>query len=129
MTEAQAAIARVWEDYCSGLLAGDAVRLANLFTVEAQMMQPNMADINGRPAVLELFKQLGRHDVAETQSVELAVVGDSAYEFGEYHSVHSQPDPIEYRGRVAVSWRRADDGNWQIHRMMLTPISATQLNK
>lgn len=127
--EAKSDIARIWEQYCKLLCAGDAARLSDLFTDEAQMMQPNIPAIVGRRAISALFEQLGSHDFASTQSVELAVLGRSAYEFGEYRSVHSQPDPIEYRGRFAVAWRQGESGRWRIHRMMLTPLSANPVRE
>ena len=124
----EAAIAEVWSTYRDTLMGGDAAGMAALFTPDGVLMEPAQPDLEGRRAIesyaAETFSRARILDLT-TASSELYVSGSWAFELGTFvELVELPPGPVmESSGRYAVIWKHLD-GDWKIHRLMVSPLPA-----
>ncbi len=93
----------------------DKERLAALYTADAIVMPPDAPFVKGRENVKQLWgsaiQQMGLKEV-RLNTLDLEVVGDTAYEVGEAVLT------LESGGATAkyvVVWKKVD-GQWRLHR-------------
>lgn len=93
----------------------DTERLAGLYTADAIVMPPDGPFVKGRENIRQLWgaaiQQMGLRDV-RLNTLDLDVVGDTAYEVGEaVLTLESSGATVKY----VVVWRKVD-GSWRLHR-------------
>ncbi len=100
--------------------SGDAAGLAALYTADAALLPPDMAQIDGREGIQALwqsFMDAGISDIDVT-TVELEVHGTSASEVGTY--TLTAPDGkggrVTVGGKYIILGQLGDDGVWRLHR-------------
>jgi len=102
-------------DFAAAFLRGDAEAVAELYTVDAELLPPGAEAVAGRPAIAAFWKgaiDAGVKDlVLTTAQVESA--GDLAYEVGKVRLVAKDGQATE--DRYLVVWKR-ENGKWQLHR-------------
>ncbi|HEV2359695.1 MAG TPA: DUF4440 domain-containing protein [bacterium] len=96
----------------------DTERLAGLYTADAIVMPPDGPFVKGRENIRQLWgsaiQQMGLRDV-RLNTLDLDVVGDTAYEVGEaVLTLESSGATVKY----VVVWRKVD-GSWRLHRDIL----------
>jgi uncharacterized protein (TIGR02246 family) len=101
--------------FAAAFLRGDAEAVAELYTVDGQLLPPGAEAVAGRAAIAAFWKgaiDAGVKDlVLETTQLESA--GDLAYEVGRVRIVANDDRVTE--DRYLVVWKRAN-GRWQLHR-------------
>jgi uncharacterized protein (TIGR02246 family) len=98
----------------SAFLAGDADKVAALYSADAQVVAPGAPIASGRAAIAAFWKgaMAGVKDVQlATRAVESQ--GDLAVEDGT--ATLTAPDGKQASSRYVVVWKRAQ-GKWQLHR-------------
>jgi ketosteroid isomerase-like protein len=124
---ASAAIAAACRALDEALMASDAHRAASHFTADAILGESGLDDVVGREAILDF---LVRGDAVRTVThhrlhrKELLVFGELAVEYGWFDETKrraGQP-PIHERGRTMTLWRRDADGEWRIHRLVISDL-------
>ena len=99
--------------------AGDAATIASLYTETARMLPPDATEIAGREAIQKEWQSWiddGLKDLTlEAQDVEAS--GELAYEIGLFSlQVPTENGQMATAGgNYVVVWKRAADGNWQLH--------------
>lgn len=97
--------------------AGDVPGAMSVYTDDAMILPPDHPPVEGRPSIEEFWagavQSLGIASV-DLESVELEIVGDTAYEVGRY-SIHGAEGALD-GGSYLVVWRRSGDGTWRWHR-------------
>ena len=89
--------------------------VADLYTVDAELLPPGAESVAGRPAIAAFWKgaiDAGVKDIVLT-TVQLESAGDLAYEVGKVRLVASDGQASE--DRYLVVWKRVN-GKWQLHR-------------
>lgn len=104
-------------------LAGDASRLAALFTEDALIMPNGGQTIPSRSAMENLFQRIFRvNTVMRYQLVaeEVEVFGNTLYERGifDYQAISSRQDTTADQGRYIMLRQKSPDGAWLIHRWL-----------
>ncbi len=121
------AIADAWSAYRAALVKEDAAAAVALFTEDGTLMEPGLPDIEGR-STLEKFFAAGFGQVKVTDATggieQLDVYGDRAYEIGTYSQTVavSTGETRTSKGRYAAFWVKGSDGQWRIHRIMVSPL-------
>jgi ketosteroid isomerase-like protein len=121
---ARAEIELTLRNYQEALLAGDARRVAAVFTIGAQLHLPDTADIRGRGeidrAMANRFAS-GRIIGMAMESDEIDVGAGIANHFGRYRQQVRDSADVEHEinGRFAARWVRAADSAWRIERLLL----------
>jgi len=95
---------------------GDAAGLAALYTVDGQVMPPNMEVVSGHAALQKLFQQFwdAGDAVIKLETVEADGVGDLAYEVGRY-TLSATTGKLNDQGKYIVVWKKVD-GRWKLYR-------------
>jgi len=93
----------------------DPDRIAALYTADAIVMPPDAPFVKGRDNIQQLWgsaiQQMGLKDV-KLNTLDLEVVGDTAYEVGEaVLTLQSGGATFKY----VVVWKKVD-GQWRLHR-------------
>jgi uncharacterized protein (TIGR02246 family) len=100
--------------------SGDAAGLAALYTEDASLMAPNMARLDGRPAIQGLWQHFFDADVSnlDLNTVELIVTGPRASEVGTFSmsTRDGRGGMLTAHGKYIVLWRLDADGVWRLHR-------------
>jgi len=102
-------------DFAAAFLRGDAVAVAELYTVDAELLPPGAEAVAGRPAIAAFWKgaiDAGVKDLVLT-TVQVESAGDLAYEVGKVRLVAKDGQATE--DRYLVVWKR-ENGKWQLHR-------------
>jgi uncharacterized protein (TIGR02246 family) len=108
-------------------LSGDPQALADLFTDDAVLLEPDAPAVIGRKAILdgnkkEKIEHPGgktvkyKVDVKDTQ-----IVGDWAFEWAYFESSYRETEkaPVQsFRGKTLRVMKRQADGSWKFARMM-----------
>ena len=108
--------------------SGDAAGMAAIYTEDAALLPPDMAQIDGREGIQALwqsFMDAGVSDLDVT-TVELEVHGASASEVGTF--TLTAPDGkggrVTVGGKYIILWQLGDDGVWRLHRDIWNSNSA-----
>jgi uncharacterized protein (TIGR02246 family) len=110
--------------YRQALLAGDAHGVADVFTRDGSLWEPDAPDVVGSAAIEVVMRRLFDDSVVtdlllEPDALDLAI-GGIANELGRFEQtvqIAEQP-PTTLRGRYAIRWLRVRDGDWRIDRML-----------
>lgn len=110
------AASAAWDDAHN---AGDAGRLATLYTEDAVSMPPNRPAIEGRPAIAADFQGFfaGARADHRTEFVSVVVAEDWAIERGRYRltTVTKETGAVAEETGKHVVIRRRVEGAWKIH--------------
>ena len=113
--EPRESIESVNRDFAAAFLRGDAEAVAELYTVDAELLPPGAEAVAGRPAIAAFWKgaiDSGVKDLVLT-TVQVESAGDLAYEVGKVRLVANDGQVSE--DRYLVVWKR-ESGKWQLHR-------------
>jgi uncharacterized protein (TIGR02246 family) len=102
-------------DFAAAFLRGDAAAVAELYTVDAELLPPGAEAVAGRAAIAAFWKgaiDAGVKDLVLT-TVQVESAGDLAYEVGKVRLVAKDGQATE--DRYLVVWKR-ENGKWQLHR-------------
>lgn len=125
----QEIVTRMWAQYASRLVRQDVDGLADLFTDNGRLMEPNVDDLVGRSMIRARFKVAAEQRMRAT---DLRVVPREVSSFnglivdqGDYIQTLAPPgDPrraVDYYGRYIAIWAEQPDSTWKIARLMLSP--------
>jgi len=95
---------------------GDAGQLANLYTVDAQLLPPGNPIVTGRQAIQGYWQGAfgaGLKSLMLT-TAEVQASEGGAYEVGRY-AIPGEGGNNADTGKYVVIWKR-DDGQWKLHR-------------
>jgi len=115
--EVRWAIEAITEQYADAFKRGDAAAIAALYAEEARVLPPNGPTVVGREAIQNFYQgaidACGCDDFQLT-ILEVGVVGDLAYEIGEYVTIHPvEGETIRKQGKYVYIWKR-ENGEWKI---------------
>lgn len=100
-----------WEEAFN---AGDAARIADMYTPRARIMPPNAESAEGRAAIQAHLEQMVASGIkVRLTQTDLAGDGDFAYKTGVYEILAGEE--VVDRGKYLEVWKRLD-GEWQMHR-------------
>jgi uncharacterized protein (TIGR02246 family) len=111
------AIEEVNAQFVAAYKAGDAARIASLYTETATMLPPDATEVAGHDAIQKLWQSWiddGLKDLTlAAQTVESS--GDLAYEIGEFslQAPAENNTMVTATGNYVVVWKR-EDGNWRL---------------
>ncbi len=100
--------------------SGDAAALAALYTMDAAVLPPDVARIDGREGIQEMwqgFMDAGVTDL-DLATVELEAGKGTASEVGTYSlkAPDGQGGTVTVTGKFIVLWQKGEDGVWRLHR-------------
>ena len=119
------------KEWSAAFLAGNGTAIAELYTEDAQSIQPvgdswsgHAAIAKGEQAQLDTLNVTAREDIAE----EVIPAGaDHAIEVGHYSytaTTKKTKKPVSSSGRYMVLWRKDLDGVWRLQRDIGTEAPA-----
>ncbi len=119
------------KEWSAAFLAGNGTAIADLYTEDAQSIQPVGDSWSGRAAIakgeqaqLDTLAVTAREDIAE----EVIPAGaDHAIEVGHYSyqaTSKKTTKPVSSSGRYMVLWRKDPDGVWRLQRDIGTEAPA-----
>ena len=96
--------------------AGDAEKVAGLYTANCRFLPDNSDPINGRANVQGLFQSMMDGGVSSVELItwEVEDCGDIAVEVGRV-VMRGDDDEIVDDGKFIVIWKKENDG-WRLHR-------------
>jgi uncharacterized protein (TIGR02246 family) len=110
--------------YREALLNGDAAAIADVFTYDATLAEPDAADIVGSAAIeaamrLRLASTVVTDVLLEPDPIDILPAG-VALEFGRFEQTLQSGDkrPLTRRGRYAIRWLRGADDDWRMEKML-----------
>lgn len=110
--------------YVSAWKAGNAVKVANLYTDDALVLYPNLPAVAGKSAILGYFRGFFaefRQEAFELVSAEVRIVGSWAFDRGTYRwrgVPRAGGEPSEDHGKYLVILERQPEGSWKVARDM-----------
>jgi uncharacterized protein (TIGR02246 family) len=104
----------------------DASLIAGLFAADGVLLGRNGKSFKGPKQILERMKTVmeaaGKGVKATVTTVDLWLIGDTAYETGKYsYTSQEKGQPVTDEGRYVTTWRRQSDGSWKIIMDMGVP--------
>ena len=119
-TDATGGIAQSTEAFEAAFNAGDSAALAALYTADAAVLAPNLARIDGRAGIQDLWQNFfdaGITDIDLTTD-ELAVQEGWASEVGRFtlKAPDGEGGTATLAGKYIVLWQLGGDGVWRLHR-------------
>lgn len=126
--EAKQAIVGRFAGFRDALLNGDAEGWVSFWTPDARLLEPGM-DMTGDDLfdfIREFFGSGGEVFAFETESYEIFVHGDVAYQIGQYDESFQFPgtEAVEVHNHFFMKWDRQPDGEWKIDRFLAGPRDA-----
>ncbi len=116
-----------WAKAVDALRKGDVPALAALYTPDAMLIEPDMANVSGKAAIAraftELLKTMKVRAVHRTQT-SLEVYGDIAIDIGQYEETVQETGkaPTTVARRYTIIWKQLD-GRWLAHREIAIPAA------
>ena len=107
------------ETFEAAFNSGDAAAVAAHYTMDAVLLAPDTARLDGREAVQGLWQSYVDAGVTDLQltTVNLDGLGDTANELGTY--TLTAPDGnggmVQAGGKYIVVWKADDNGVWHLH--------------
>lgn len=109
------ALTDLGQAYVQAVQAGDAARVAALYTEEGLDMPPHAAAVQGRAAIEARYAALPRVSTFTLTSATVEGVGDLAYDRGTWAAtmvVEGTDEPYRDVGKYLAVCRRQADGTW-----------------
>jgi len=111
-------ISIVAEAFSAAYVKGDIDALMNCYTSDAVIM-PGGADIIGGPEDIRAYwsPRPGRSvTYHQSTSEHLEIVGGTAYDYGYYEGATKKDgeDPVPFRGKYTIVWKKGEDGLWRM---------------
>jgi uncharacterized protein (TIGR02246 family) len=110
--------------YRQALLDGNADAVAEVFTRDATLAEPDAPDVVGSTAIEAALRRLFAHAVVtdllmEPDRLDIGASG-VAWEFGRFEETMqpAQQPPATLSGRYAIRWVRGSNGDWRIDQML-----------
>ena len=118
MTEDEAAVRAVVEDWMAASKAGDTARILSLMTADALFMVPGRPPFGRAAFEKASAAQKGMVFDGSSRIEEVAILGDHAYlrSFLELRITPPGGTPIEKSGYTLTILRRETDGKWRLAR-------------
>ena len=125
--KARAGVEAATQKYAHLLVAGSPEDQAGMFTSDGELLEPGMAPISGRPAILEFFAPFAKKYKVESETMaadSVRIVDSSAFVWGSYRQAAGEigQPAATYLGRYAAEWRLESDGAWRLRRLMVQPV-------
>lgn len=100
--------------------AGNASGIAALYHDQATFVASGIEPLQGRAAIEGFFQAgiAGGIKKLDIKTLDLESHGDTAIEYGKYHS-YADADQIADHGHYVVVWKRSGDG-WQLYHDILS---------
>jgi len=118
--DAASAIAAASVQFEAAFNAGDAPGLATLYTMDAAVMPPDAARVDGRAGIQALWQSFFDAGLTGLDLVTLEVfeTGDSASEVGTLtlKAPDGQGGMVTVAAKYIVVWQKGEDGAWRLHR-------------
>lgn len=115
----RAAIAATAREFSARYMRGDAAGMTALYTEDGVIFPGGRPMIRGREAIQQYWTMPPGVQMVEHQTVSdsVVIVGNTAYDWGTFHSRVSRDDEPGNRGygKYVIVWRRGDDGQWRMH--------------
>ena len=122
--DARKGIDKTRNEYVSAWKAGDAKKIAELYTEDALVLYPDQPAVTGRSAIVSYFKTFF-DEFAQTDfdlsSAEMEVAGPWAFDRGTYRwkgIPRAGGKPIDDGGKYLVILKRQASGEWKVARDM-----------
>jgi len=119
--DARSAIEAADARFTKSFNKGDVAAAASIYDADATLLPPNLAAINGQPAIADYWQggwKAGVRNVKLT-TTEVSTHGDEASEVGTYEmEIQSADGTVAARdhGKYIVLWKRDAKGQWKWHR-------------
>lgn len=115
-----------WTQYSESLTSSKAEKVADFYTEDAILMEPERHDIMGRDAIQSYFAEMfDRVEIKKSSIIpgETRIYGDTLFQFGTFHESRQPKDKrvSGVDGRFFSIWQRQPDGSWKIARLMHSP--------
>ena len=119
LTEARKAIDKGNAQWIEAWDKADASLIAGLFAADGVLLGRNGKSFKGPNQILERMKTVmeaaGKGVKATVTTVDLWLIGDTAYETGKYsYTSQEKGQPVTDEGRYVTIWRRQSDNSWKI---------------
>jgi uncharacterized protein (TIGR02246 family) len=122
-------VARMWTDYIQLTTHHDADALANLFTIDARLMEAGADDVVGRATIRALMKTAfeQRVRVIDLRVIPREIVAYEGVIYDQGDSIEtvapqSQPSQaVDRYGRYFAIWVAQADGSWKLARLYVSP--------
>jgi uncharacterized protein (TIGR02246 family) len=107
-------------------MANDVDTLLSLWTDDGVMIRPGGEPVIGKKALTQAMESYREQlkNITITQYVidfkEVKIIGDHAYEWGDYHHKYYPGQELEQKGRLMRILRRQPDGQWKVARAIWT---------
>jgi uncharacterized protein (TIGR02246 family) len=126
LTEARKAIDKGNAQWIEAWDKADASLIAGLFAADGVLLGRNGKSFTGPNQILERMKTVmegaGKGVKATVTTVDLWLIGDTAYETGKYsYTSQEKGQPVTDEGRYVTIWRRQSDSSWKIIADMGVP--------
>lgn len=119
------ALAAVYARFTEAYRQADAKMVADLYTEDAFYLQPDAEVLQGRPAVLGVFRSFLDPIKQQTKPgpaiyfdiLERKITGGMGWDIGYYRMGPPGSDSASAKrgGKFIVLWRKDADGQWRIH--------------
>ncbi|WP_157974618.1 YybH family protein [Lewinella sp. IMCC34183] len=110
-----AAISAATRAFSAAYVRGDFAAMAAAYTETGHILPHGASVVSGRDAIRERWRLPPGVTVLEyrTETVELRILGDYAYDLGHYAGRTRRADgsEAEWAGQYAIVWRKLD-GDW-----------------
>lgn len=112
-------ITKLADAYVAAVEAGDAMKIAMLYTEDAVEMAPGHPAIEGRQAIEEYYRKLFSDGATKVSGftlthLETRATGDSGYDVGTYRQTVAMGDKtMQESGKYVVIVKR-DGGEWRV---------------
>jgi ketosteroid isomerase-like protein len=104
-------------DFVQAINHRDVQGIGSVYAKNARLLPPNSDMLEGRENIKAFWQgalDIGLHDIA-LRTVELTLVGDTAYEVGAYSFKikTGTGESISDNGNFVVIWKLQEDGSWK----------------
>ncbi len=112
----RAAIAAANDVFMATFKSGDVAGVAALYTLDGQVLPPNMDFVKGQQKIQDLWQALMDMGIKEVELeiIEVEGHGDTAIEVSKF-TLLGEAGQVLDRGKYIVIWKY-DHGRWKLHR-------------
>jgi uncharacterized protein (TIGR02246 family) len=123
-------VSRLWTQYADRMIRQDVDGLADLFTTDARLMEPNQDDLVGRALIRARIKAAATQATRTTdfRVMPREVIGSGngfILDQGDYIQTIAPSGvarrAVDVYGRYFAIWAEQPDSTWKLARLMLSP--------